>query len=182
MTADLADFSPEDAELVVSLPYRVGVWISHLEDESGETDDKREEAALVRTIEAVRKKFVKSVFIRSVAAQTLKHQGRWPQWADRAQTVPADCRKVITFLEPQIGKEETKYYRQFLVHIAGVVAEAYGEFGLEDGEKGDSFLGELIEKAALRITGGDFGLPTNVAAVEREAIEELARILKIKIS
>lgn len=182
MTETLSNLMPEDAELVVSLPYRVGVWISHLEDEPGATDDRQEQAALVRTLKAVSRKFEKSDFVRAVAAETLAHQKKWPEWMSRTGAVLDDCRKIMRFLETQIGKENEQHYRRFLMHVADVVAEAYGEFGLDDGDKGESLLGELIEKAASRIRGEDIGSAMNVSAAENEALEELAEILKIKTS
>ncbi len=49
----LSIFTPEEAEEIVSLPYRVGAHVSYSEDESGELDDALEAKALVSALEHV---------------------------------------------------------------------------------------------------------------------------------
>ena len=49
----LSDFSASELELLVSLPYKVGVYVSHADDEDGEVDDEREMAALESCIKAI---------------------------------------------------------------------------------------------------------------------------------
>lgn len=44
--AQLSSFSGEQAERLIALPYKIGLWISFADDEAGEGDDKKELEAL----------------------------------------------------------------------------------------------------------------------------------------
>ena len=49
----LSNFSEDEIELLASVPYKAGAWISHADDEEGEDDDERELKALESIIKEI---------------------------------------------------------------------------------------------------------------------------------
>ena len=44
---------PEESLLIIALPYKVGVWMSHTDDVEGELDDEREMKALEHILKSI---------------------------------------------------------------------------------------------------------------------------------
>ena len=66
-----------------------------------------------------------------------------------------------------------------LVEIATSVAQAYGEFGVEE-EQDEGFFSGLMKKIAGGISdGGEANHPMNVSAAEDSAIERIKNALTI---
>ncbi len=168
----------EERELVVSLPYRVGVWISLTDDvESGE-DDGRESHVLTSVLQSMAKRTEKMPFTAAVLAETLSAKDRWKAWEDCNFQVPDDCRRAMALLQPHLDKTEFQNYRVALMQVAKSIAHAASELadGYEYKDSG-SFLGKI---ASFFEKMGDSGKadPMNVSAAEDAALQELAEALR----
>lgn len=176
----LSDFSNEDAELIVSLPYRVGMHISYAEDEDGEQDDEREMQAMEACIKEVAKLHEGSEFIKEIALEVLRSKGKWGAWSQGVFNIAPSCEKAVIALKTEGSKDDVKSYIRMVIEVATAVAQAYGEFG-EDPEPEKGFFG----KAMSRITTGFAGMseddsahPMNVSAAEGSAISNITTALK----
>ena len=69
-----------DKNLLASLPYRIGVWISHADDEAGEFDDEQEMKALEAIIKSIASLHDDAPFVQKIAKETLKQRDNWPEW------------------------------------------------------------------------------------------------------
>ena len=179
---------PENVELIIGLPYRVGVWISRVDDVEGSEDDRREMRALENIIKSITRLHNKSPFMAEVAHEILEHPERWRAWRRQAgqDEVLSDCKKVVALLQVELSRADLKSFRVALMHIARVVAEAYGEFDFEN-KKGlleeesenilGTFLANMIEKFKTE-HDNDHDAFMNVSETERAAIHELAKALK----
>lgn len=178
MTA-LSDFPESDLELVVSLPYRVGLNVSYADDEEGEQDDEREMAALQACLRAVADK--NSGLTKEIAEKALSMQDKWDAWGNGVFNIEPLCKQASETVARVASKEEYKNYVQMVLEVASAVAQAYGEFNEEpDPPKG--FFGKTMS----RIVGGfgaaeDASHPMNVSAAEDSAISRISMALKVNL-
>ena len=176
--SQLANFSAEEQDLIVSLFYRAGIYVSHAEDEDGDLDDDLEMKALERVIRALAKNEKKSPFLQSVAQAALDSQDKWQEWTDRYFQVENDCQKVVALLHPALPKPDFNRYRMSLVKIGEIVAAAYGEFG-EDVKEEEGFFSMLVDKVSGGLKSAqDEDAFLNITPAETQAISDLKRALK----
>ena len=178
--SQLSFYDPEILSLLISVPYRIGIWVSHAEDEDGETDDELEITALENCIREVAKAHDQSGLVNEVGARILSERTQWEDWAGNAFLVLKDCDLVVRALKAHAPADEFKDYKAFLMEIATSVAQAYGEFGLFEEEKKEGGMAGLMKK----IVGGFSGLskananhPMNVSPAEESVIAELKALL-----
>jgi hypothetical protein len=175
--SSLADLQPEERGLLIGLPYRVGIWISHADDEEGETDDIREMKALEHIIRSIAKVHESSAFVQQIAQQTLQRKEKWDVWAQHSFDILADCEKAVSVLKANVNDNDLKDYRNTLVQIAETVASAYGEFGMEAEDENvlGAFLGNVVGKLKGESSDQDF---MNISPAEEAAIERLKTAMK----
>lgn len=178
MTA-LSDFPETEVELVVSLPYRVGLHVSYADDEEGEQDDELEMAALEACLKAVAEK--NDGLVKEIALKSLSMQDKWPSWGNGVFNIEPLCKQASESVARVSSKDETKAYVKMVLEVASAVAQAYGEFG-EEQEEPQGFFG----KAMSRIVGGfggsdDAAHPMNISAAEDSAISRISSALKTSL-
>ena len=172
----LNEMQPEDRGLLIGLPYRVGVWISHADDEEGEADDIKEMKALEHIIKSIAHVHEESAFVQEVAQQTLAKKEQWEIWANHSFDILADCEKAITVLKSNVNDNDLKDYRSTLLKIAETVAAAYGEYGMGAEEEGalSGFLGKVVGKFKGEEQESDF---MNISPAEDAALQRLKTAL-----
>lgn len=173
--SQLSAFTSEDAELIVSLPYRVGVSISHTEDEEGEADDEQEMEALEACINQIARIHEGSPFVSEVAAQILRSKDQWGKWSQATFNIAPECERAARILKPVVSAQELKSYKKMLLEVATAVAQAYGEFGAAPEKKG--FFGRVMEKVMGSFANDDKNHPMNVSAAEDTAINAIRAAL-----
>lgn len=173
---DLSVFSMAESELLVSLPYKVGVWVGYAEDEEGEADDERESKALQACIKEIASLHDDVPFIKALVAQTLRLRSEWPRWQTQSFHVTDDAAKAMSLLKSKATAAELKAYRAMLMEIATSVAQAHGEFGQWD-EADEGFFARIAGKLKSLSQDSD-DHPMNISAAEETAISELAAVLK----
>jgi hypothetical protein len=176
MTA-LSEFTDEQVSLLISLPYKVGVWISYTDDAEGEDDDEREMKALRSCLRAVAKLHEGNGLISEIMTRCLQSQDEWSVWADDSFHVPADAFRAMEAIKGRAPAKTIKAFRAVMMEIATAVAQAYGEFG-EFEDEGEGFFGKIIG-AFAKLGYDDKNHPMNVSAAEDSALSQLAEALKI---
>lgn len=174
--SQLRRMSPEDQELIVSLPYRVGVWLSYADDEGGDDDDELEMEALENTLKSIAGNHTKSAFVSEVINETLALKNRWGDWQDRIFNIESDVEKAMRLLVANLNESDWKPYRGMLVRIGRTVAESYGEFG-EDEEEEIGFFGKLVGKITSGNGSSEEAAHMNISASENAALSSLAKAL-----
>jgi len=180
--SSLADFSDDERALLVCLPYKVGVFVSYADDESGERDDEREMDRLEECIMAIACLHVSKPFTAEIMRETVEMRDKWPQWAAQSWHVPEEAEKVVNILKSRVSDEELKNYRAALMEIGTAVAEAYGEFGeFDDPDEGGGIFGSILTKITKNLSGltqDDENHPMNISAAEDSALSQLRSALK----
>jgi len=181
--SELSGFNDEERHLLMSLPYKVGVYISEADDAEGTLDDDKELQALLECIRKIATSYSDSGLVDGIIRGTLKLDSQWESWGKTAYNLEPDCQAAIALLLAKGTRQDAENYREALILIANTVAQTYGEFiALDDGfEEKKSFFSALTQKIINRITElkDDEGHPSNVSAAEHSAVSRLAAALKI---
>lgn len=179
----LSEFSGQESELLMSLPYKVGMYISYADDEDGEHDDVAEQKALKHCLKAIIPLYDEKPFVQDILKKSMSFQSEWERWGTQAFHAPREAEKAITLLRSKASLNELKSFRAALMEIATTVAQAHGEFSSFDEEEQESGFSALVGK----IVGGFSGLskdddnhPMNISASEDSAIQTLKEALTIK--
>lgn len=115
-------------DLVVRLPFRVGLYISESDQTGGDESAEAERKALENIVTFYVEDTVKSEFAHEVMLQTLNMKSKWGSWSDHINTVPEECLKVSTAIAKQIDMKEIISFKQNLLEVGITVAQAYCEF------------------------------------------------------
>lgn len=178
----IADFSGSELELLASLPYKVGVFISHADDAEGELDDDREMAALETCIKAITKLHEDKPFTADIMRQCISMKMDWPRWAAQSFNVPEEAGRAAALLQGKASESEYKNYCSALMEIATTVAQAYGEFGeFDDDDSSGGVFGGLVSKITgtlSSLASDDADHPMNVSPAEDSALAALKAALK----
>lgn len=154
-----------EKDLVIKLPYRVGLWLCRADEKIGFFDEEIERGRLRAVIERVAKRHETSRFVRNTLANTLSHEDQWPEWAAGLDSVLSDCKTGLQMVKAQGTEEDLKTYRVVLMQTAVCVAEAF-----QEDETEDAGLPSIP-------TANDPGIPENISKNERAALEALEKVL-----
>ncbi len=173
-----------DKENVISLPYRVGLWISASDSSGGDEAEDQEKAALENIIAGFTQDVFGSELVQHIMTATESARDHWQVWEDQVKSVPQDCQKAIDDLNGAFDEKEVSAFKQRLLEIAEAVALAFREYEeMSFSNKLKTYLNYNMGKfrAVLRreeYTPMDRFL--NISTKERAALYELADILGIK--
>lgn len=177
--AGLSNFSQQERSLLVSIPYRVGIWVSYVEeDEDTRMDNKRERQALELVIARMAKSHRKMPFAASIMSEVQNAKSHWQSWkmqADEA-SVMSDLQQALALCHGKVSPAEVKQYKQAVWQIGLVVAQAFGEQVDPDNEmhvnRFFEWLGSFVSAPKLKKT------PENMSQAEKTALKKLGAVLK----
>lgn len=175
----LSDFSSDEIELIASLPYKVGMWVSHADDVEGEGDDEKEAKILSACLRRFAKMHENQSLLGQVMAESLRREDKWAEWADQSYTILNDVKTALTALRSKADVEEIRSLKRALMEIGASVASAFGEFGMFDEEKTEGLFARVIGKLS-GLADNDSGHPMNVSATEDSALNNLRAVLSGK--
>lgn len=173
----LHDMSPQERELIVGLPYRVGVWMSHMDDEEGGKDDLKEKQAMMGIINGISQSIEVPAFVREIMQEVVAHKDSWQEWKKNSLDVIPDCKRAADLLKQKISAKDRRNYKRLLLKIAGSVAGAHGEFGEMEKDKG--LMGRVrdwLSDCGKKKQAIDF---MNISPSEDAAIKELMAALRL---
>ena len=121
---------PQDIQdLVISLPFRVGLFISESDQTGGNESAEAERKALENIVTFYVEDTVKGEFAHEVMLNTLNNKDKWTAWAENIDRVPDECLQLSYMLKDVIDTKEILAYKQNLIEVAIAIAQAYCEFG-----------------------------------------------------
>jgi hypothetical protein len=180
----LNELQPQDRKLVISLPYRVGIWISHADDIGGEEASAEEKTALANIIDGFTREVFGSEAVQHIMMETLEAKDQWEDWAHNYKTILEDAQKAIDILNEAIDPKEVNAYRQRLFEIAEAVALAFREYdSLSFQDKLKIYLSYHVKKILASRKKAQTLRPINeylnVSAKERVHLRKLADVLAL---
>ncbi|MEM6781253.1 MAG: hypothetical protein AAF569_05270 [Pseudomonadota bacterium] len=171
------DFLEEEIILLVSLPYRVGVWMSQVDDDaSTDRDDEREQRALEAVMKQIAADKKQTPFASAVVQETLTYPDHWAGWGQQIDTLMDDIAKATALIDDRLPQDNAQNYRKCLLTVASAVAHAYGEFEEAESEEKPSFFGNLMNKISdkVNVLSDD---PDNMSPAEQDAMKKLRTAL-----
>lgn len=124
----LKEFSREDQDFLISLPYRVGLWISSSDNTGGVVSDGHELEALEKSIAGIVHGMFESAFVHDVMAESFLRKQDRQNWAVDIARVPEDCQRAITLLQGKMSGRDVDTFRRILMQIGVEVARAFREY------------------------------------------------------
>lgn len=114
-------------EMVVSLPYRVGLWVSGSDLVGGGDASQKELQALTAVLHGFAEETFGSETIQRIISETLKHKDKWNFWATQMDSVPEDCESAIDLMRDYSDLKDVNAFRSHLMEIGEAVALAFQE-------------------------------------------------------
>lgn len=179
----LDGFTPDQKDLLVALPYRVGLWLSQSDHAGGEQAADAELRALSAIIHGFAEDVFGSEFLQYVMRETIARKAEWPAWGERLERVPDECAQAPEILGMYLADKEIKVYAARLMEIAEAVALAFREHEGKPPVRERLSVFWAYWRARLRRGRGagrtlrsmDYFL--SISRKERAALRDLSRIL-----
>ena len=124
----LSVLSDSQRDNIVSLPYRVGVWVSESDSSGGDHSDAKEIQALTNILNGFAEEVFGAETVQHIISETLNRQSEWPVWAKDISNIEEDCRTAIDVLYHKMDEKEVKAFKRHLIEIAEAVALAFREY------------------------------------------------------
>ncbi len=184
--AFLEKFAPDERELLVSLPYRAGLWISVSDQTGGIHADDKEANALGEIIREKASGMFESAFVHEVMADVCDRRSGWNSWTNDLDKVPDECGRVVELISKKLSSRDLDSYRHNIMAIAIEVARAFREF-----DKNTPLFSRLWTKLRIwldKVVGVTKGVTyesedlLNVSFEEDLALAKLSDALKAGIS
>jgi len=126
--AFLEKFSEDEKTLLVSLPYRAGLWLGSVDDSGGPTADFKELTELEKIVDEKSRGMFESAFVHEVMVETNGRQDQWREWAKSIDTTLDDCTKAVALIDGKLSGKDIDAYRANIMAIGLSVAKAFREF------------------------------------------------------
>ena len=179
----LEHFTDDQRELLISLPYRAGLWMSESDESGGDESQEAELITLESLIIGYAEDFLKSEFVEELMRQTLAAKERWGEWGNELDNVPQECQSALERMEPK----DVLSFKQALIEIATAVAMAFREFDEEEQP--------VVEKVRLysqyywncflarvkKQQPPNLDAILNISRAEQEVLEKLSQALEIDL-
>lgn len=172
--------SPRDGELLVSLPYRVGLFVSHADTTGGWDAQEKEMQSLTNILRAFTEDYCKSELAQKVLLESMRRRANWPQWSHHLENVPKEAQQIIAVLKPLFMEKHLNSFREVLVDIAMSVAMAFHEGDVEAITKQHSILQGFF--GFLSRTPPDPLAHMNISGSERAALSRLCQAMGHTVS
>ena len=131
MDSVFPQFSTSDEMVLVSLPYRVGLYLSFSDTSGGFEAQEAEMQSLSNILREFAEDFCKSEFSQKVLMETLRQRAQWPSWSNAVENVPEEARHITDLLEIHFDDRALRAFKEVLVEIALAVAMAFHETSAE---------------------------------------------------
>jgi len=174
--SDFNIFHPDEQNLLAGSVYKIGVWMSHIDDEGASSADEKEREALDRILKKSAGKFSSHPIIAEIASEALRRKNYWAAWDLDAESALDDVTQVIKLLDGRLVDNEVKAYKQLVMGVATYIAGAFDE-NQDDDEKG---LWGSLSNLVVGVANPALKADLNTSPEEDNALTALTEILKAK--
>jgi len=129
----LNKLSPQDEEMVVALPYRVGMFVSHSDASGGVESEQKEKDALVNILSQFSEDFCKSEVAQRILQLSVARKEKWPEWNNNLESVPKECEQAVDILSGIVEDKDVFSFKEIIIDVALSVAMAFRERDVQAG-------------------------------------------------
>ncbi|MGN7438654.1 MAG: hypothetical protein ACTHOO_08430 [Alcanivorax sp.] len=178
----LDQLMPDQRNLLVSLPYRVGLYISQSDQSGGDESDQAEMDALSSIIIAYSQEVFGAETVQYVVGETVQRKAEWEAWSKDLEMIQGECYKAIDILSETVDEKEVSAFKRSLLEIGESVALAFREYGADtpimDKIKIYMFYRKSRKEAAQKgIVAMEWDQFINISLDERKALQTIANAL-----
>ena len=172
-----SQLSPADEELIISIPYRIGLYVSHADVTGGWDAQDSEIQSLTGILRDYSNDFCKTELSQKVLMDCLAARAKWPSWSHKVDEVPSQISHIVTMLETMLSEKELRGFFDVLIDIGLAVAMAFREgSGEEEGER--PLVREILARIGTALTEQDPLSHINISESERSALKKLTRAMR----
>lgn len=141
----LGNLSDRDRQILIALPYRVGLYVSHSDATGGDEAEEREIQTLHNIIIEIEQDFCKSEIMQRILIETVANKEQWLQWGRNLDDVPDECLHAADLLVGLVDQQsDVMSVKETLIDIGVAVAMAFRESG-NVGYPTESAIGEAMK-------------------------------------
>ena len=181
----LDNLTADQKDLLISLPYRVGLYVSQSDTSGGDSSDEEEAQALSALLNGYAQEIFGAETVQYIISETVRREDLWPEWGGKLDTIEEDCRDAIDILHDHVDEKEVSAFKNHLMEIGESVALAFREYG-EDTPLLDRIKIFLIyfsgKMQAMRsnLPYKSYNEFLNISLDERSALLKLAGALNVR--
>ena len=178
----LDQLMPDQRNLLVSLPYRVGLYISQSDQSGGDESDQAEMDALSSIVIAYSQEVFGAETVQYVVGETVQRKAEWKAWSKDLEMIEGECHRAIDILSQAVDEKEVSAFKRSLLEIGESVALAFREYGADtpiiDKIKIYMFYRKSRKEAAQKgIVAMEWDQFINISIDERKALQTIANAL-----
>ena len=182
----LDQLSAAQRTLIVSLPYRAGLWVSVSDQAGGDEAHNKELTALANLIDGFAQQVFGSELLQYIMSETLKRKDEWGQWSQDIENLPGECEQALSILRDYVDEKDVTVYAMRLMELAEAVAVAFQEHPIPTGTQKlqlyGSYLMNIFKARLQKIPAKSFEQFLSISKDERKALERLATALHVQYS
>jgi hypothetical protein len=181
----LDHYTKDQRDLLVALPYRIGLFVSSSDETGGDESAEAEMLALSLIVTGFAEDYLKSQFVQTMMEETVRRKDEWESWNDRIGEVPGECVKAVDLLCDYLDRKEVASFKLTMMEIATSVAMAYREFDdSSDLSTRIKMYGRILMDRLHALISGDRAMAVdeifNVSDSERKALDTLVEALDLE--
>ncbi len=178
----LDQLSEDKRTLLVSMPYRVGLFVSQSDTSGGDDSDEAEMQALDNIITGYSQEIFCAETVQYIVSETVRRKAEWSSWSDNLGEIGNECHKALDILYDTVDKKEVNAFKNHLLEIGESVALAFREYG-DNTSMADKLKMRMIfrkekkqaEKAGIIYKNWEQFI--NISLEERKALRSVATAL-----
>lgn len=171
-----SQLSPADEEIIISLPYRIGLYVSHADVTGGWDAQDSEIQSLTAILRDYSNDFCKTEFSQKVLMDCLASRAKWPLWSHDVDTVPEQVFKIVTTLESMMSEKEIAGFCDVPTDTGIAVAMAFREGAGQETDR--PIVQEILVRLTTVLAEKDPLDHINISDSERSALKKLARAMR----
>ena len=179
-----ANYTDNQIERLVKLPYRAGLYVSASDESGGEAASQNELRALENLIYGFADGVFGSELVQHVMAETIKRKHEWKSWHDDLEKVPHECEDALSILSSHVDYKERESYAQRIIALGEAVALAFRED--VDSQAGFGrfkaylrYLKMVKQAKAKKLPVKSFDDFLSISSQERDALLKLGSALRV---
>ncbi|MGE4312790.1 MAG: hypothetical protein AB7E85_00790 [Pseudobdellovibrionaceae bacterium] len=179
--SELARFVPAEQAFLAGVFFKLGIWMSHVDDD-GEEDgasDEKEREVLLKTLSKLAAHYQRSMpLVSEMAMESVRQQTNHARWEAEEEKAVADAAEAARMIKNAYSDAEYAKFKAACMDVTTRVACAFREDAAAGGA--DSGLSAFISKAGGlfgRLSGSGLQAEKNISPAEDSALTELANAL-----